>query len=129
MWGRVSGSLGNYFCMVNVASALGFHFTRAVSINYCHSFKKFQKLVGPLAEIVTIYVHKYNVTMPRHRSNMTLMIRRCLIRETRCQDVRCFIRTSPAGRGAPTYDFTKFSRKLHEMERIWAPRGVGAGHP
>ena len=26
-------------------------------------------------------------------------------------------------RGAPTYDFAKFSQKLHEIERIWAPRG------
>ena len=24
-------------------------------------------------------------------------------------------------RGAPTYDFAKFSQKLHEIERIWAP--------
>ena len=29
---------------------------------------------------------------------------------------------SPGG-GAPTYDFAKFSQKLHEIERIWAPRG------
>ena len=26
-------------------------------------------------------------------------------------------------RGAPTYDFAKFSQKLHEIERIWTPRG------
>ena len=26
-------------------------------------------------------------------------------------------------RGAPTYDFAKFSRKLHEFERIWVPGG------
>ena len=25
--------------------------------------------------------------------------------------------------GAPTYDFAKFSQKLHEIERIWTPRG------
>ena len=25
--------------------------------------------------------------------------------------------------GAPTYDFAKNSPKLHEIERIWAPRG------
>ena len=31
---------------------------------------------------------------------------------------------SPGG-GAPTYDFAKFSQKLHEIERIWAPRGEG----
>ena len=31
------------------------------------------------------------------------------------------------GRGAPTYDFAKFSQKLHEIERIWT-RGGGA-HP
>ena len=29
---------------------------------------------------------------------------------------------SPGG-GAPTYDFAKFSQKLHEIERIWTPRG------
>ena len=28
--------------------------------------------------------------------------------------------------GAPTYDFAKFSQKLHEIERIWTPRGGGA---
>ena len=28
--------------------------------------------------------------------------------------------------GAPTYDFAKFFQKLHEIERIWAPRGGGA---
>ena len=28
--------------------------------------------------------------------------------------------------GAPTYDFAKFSQKLHEIERIWTP---GGGHP
>ena len=27
------------------------------------------------------------------------------------------------GVGAPTYDFAKFSQKLHEIERIWNPRG------
>ena len=26
-------------------------------------------------------------------------------------------------RGAPTYNFAKFSQKLHEIERIWTPRG------
>ena len=30
---------------------------------------------------------------------------------------------SPGG-GAPTYDFAKFSQKLHEIERIWTPRGA-----
>ena len=25
--------------------------------------------------------------------------------------------------GAPTYDFAKFSQKLHEIERVWTPRG------
>ena len=28
--------------------------------------------------------------------------------------------------GALTYDFAKFSQKLHEIERIWTPRGGGA---
>ena len=27
------------------------------------------------------------------------------------------------GGGAPTYHFAKFSQKLHEIERIWAPGG------
>ena len=30
----------------------------------------------------------------------------------------------PTPRGAPTYDFAIFSQKLHEIERIWAPRGA-----
>ena len=30
------------------------------------------------------------------------------------------------GGGAPTYDFAKFSWKLHEIERIWVPGGGGA---
>ena len=25
--------------------------------------------------------------------------------------------------GMPTYDFAKFAQKLHEIERIWTPRG------
>ena len=29
--------------------------------------------------------------------------------------------------GAPTYNFAKFSQKLHEIERIWTPRG--GAHP
>ena len=28
-----------------------------------------------------------------------------------------------SGGGAPTYDFAKFSQKLHEIERIWTPGG------
>ena len=32
---------------------------------------------------------------------------------------------TPQGR-APTYNFAKFSQKLHEIERIWAPGGGGA---
>ena len=35
----------------------------------------------------------------------------------------------PTPRGAPTYDFAKFSQKLHEIERIWAPGGRGARPP
>ena len=27
--------------------------------------------------------------------------------------------------GAPTYNFAKFSQKLHEIERIWTPGGGG----
>ena len=29
--------------------------------------------------------------------------------------------------GALTYDFAKFSQELHEIERIWTPRGGGGG--
>ena len=32
---------------------------------------------------------------------------------------------TPRG-GAPTYDFAKIPQKLHEIERIWTPRGRGA---
>ena len=32
--------------------------------------------------------------------------------------------TNSPGEEASTYDFAKFSRKLHEIERIWVPRGV-----
>ena len=31
--------------------------------------------------------------------------------------------------GAPTYDFAKFSQKLHEIERIWTPGGGGGTRP
>ena len=34
--------------------------------------------------------------------------------------------TDPLG-GAPTYDFVKFSEKLHEIEKILGHRGVHAG--
>ena len=30
---------------------------------------------------------------------------------------------TPQGGRAPTYDCAKFSQKLHEIERIWTPRG------
>ena len=30
--------------------------------------------------------------------------------------------------GVPTYDFAKFSQKLHEIERIWTPRGARVPH-
>ena len=32
---------------------------------------------------------------------------------------------SPGGGGVETYDFAKFSQKLHEIERIWIPGGGG----
>ena len=35
----------------------------------CLSNRKFERLSGPLDEIVTVFVHKYNVIMSRH--NMT----------------------------------------------------------
>ena len=38
--------------------------------------------------------------------------------------------TPQGGGGAPTYDFAKFSQKLHEIKRIWAPGGGGRpSHP
>ena len=37
--------------------------------NYCLSNRKFERLGGPLDEIVTVFVHKDNVIMLRH--NMT----------------------------------------------------------
>ena len=30
---------------------------------------------------------------------------------------------APTPRGAPTYELAKFFQKLHEIERIWTPRG------
>ena len=30
---------------------------------------------------------------------------------------------TPQG-GTPTYDFAKYSQKLHEIEKIWTPRGA-----
>ena len=36
---------------------------------------------------------------------------------------------SPGGGGAPTYDFAKFSQKLHEIERILTPGGGGGARP
>ena len=35
---------------------------------------------------------------------------------------------SPGG-GAPTYEFVEFSQKLHEIERIWTPRGASPAPP
>ena len=34
---------------------------------------------------------------------------------------------APTPGGAPTYNFAKISRKLHEIERIWMPGGGGGG--
>ena len=31
--------------------------------------------------------------------------------------------------GAPTYDFAKFSQKVHEIERIRTPGGARPSHP
>ena len=35
-----------------------------------------------------------------------------------------FPRGGGTNSNSPTYDFAKFSQKLHEIERIWAPGGV-----
>ena len=32
-------------------------------------------------------------------------------------------------RGVPTYDFAKISQKLHEIERIWTPKGGRGARP
>ena len=34
-----------------------------------------------------------------------------------------FPRGGGTNSNSPTYDFAKFSQKLHEIERIWAPEG------
>ena len=31
-------------------------------------------------------------------------------------------------KGAPSYDFAKFSQKVHKIERIWTPRGARIPH-
>ena len=31
--------------------------------------------------------------------------------------------------GAPKYNYVKFSQKLHEIERIWTPRGACVQNP
>ena len=36
---------------------------------------------------------------------------------------------TPTPRGAPTYDFAKFSQKLHEIERIWTGGGARPSRP
>ena len=53
----------------------------------CLLNRKFVRLGGPFDEIVTVFVHKYNVIMPR----LIVMSWCHLIRETGCQDVGCFI--------------------------------------
>ena len=53
----------------------------------CLSNRKFERLGGPLDEIVTVFVHKYIVIMSR--PNMTSW--RHLIWETGCQDFGRFI--------------------------------------
>ena len=40
-------------------------------IFYCLSNRKFERLVGPLDEIVTIFVHKNNAIIPRRTRSMT----------------------------------------------------------
>ena len=35
-------------------------------------------------------------------------------------------RQLPGGGGAPTYDFAKFSQKMHEIEKFGPPGGGGA---
>ena len=35
---------------------------------------------------------------------------------------------APTPRGVPTNNFAKFSQKLHEIERIWTPRGAHIPH-
>ena len=43
--------------------------------------------------------------------------------------IQDFPRRSQLPRVAPTYDFAKFSRKLHEIKRIWVPGGSGLRTP
>ena len=55
-------------------------------VNFCLSNGKFERLGGPLDEIVTVFVHKYNVIM----LCPIMTSWRHLIWETGCQDVGCF---------------------------------------
>ena len=36
---------------------------------------------------------------------------------------------TPTLQGTPTYDFAKFSQKLHKIERIWTPRVASPAPP
>ena len=51
-------------------------FSLSVITQSCHSWQTFyskilERLVGPLDETVTVFVHKYNVIMPRRTRSMT----------------------------------------------------------
>ena len=66
-----------------------------------------------------------NTVLNRTRSTKHLgLFKHCHI-QWRIQEFPEEGANSPGG-GAPTYDFAKFSRKLHEIERIWVPRVGGA---
>ena len=56
----ISLGRGDQFCSLTSFLMLYFKFT----CDFCLSDRKFKRLVGPLEEIVTISVHKYNVMMP-----------------------------------------------------------------
>ena len=62
-------------------------------------------------KIVRIRVHMYHYTPMR-----------VLSIQWRIQDFPEEGAPTPRG-GAPTYEIAKFSEKLHEIERIWTPRG------
>ena len=51
--------------MSSIGSQIVMFFETDESCYYCLSNRKFERLGGPLDKIVTVFVHKYNVIMPR----------------------------------------------------------------
>ena len=80
-------------------------------IYYCLSNRKFERLGSPIDEIVTVFIHKYNIIMSR--PIMTSSHR--LFWETGCQDVGCFIENLY---GYPTWLASKTTTLKHRSNTI-----------